>query len=480
MSEGQEWLIIRTDLDEQVGKVRLSDFNLSLPAENIFDEPTRCYKVNKAWAKIITGALDLLTEIGVWKDAENEGYSGIQQILQMLEGDDCMDCDDVEACLATSAIIANLQAQITANLAAIQSNDTDIAANLAAIQANDTDIANLDSRVSQNEADIAFNLGEINTLTDLVNTNITNIGNNLAAIQSNDTELADHETRIAALEAAGGGGGGGGIKTTVYTVDLVTHTDFSNTTWLPLTGAFISHDFTLPNALIIFECVSVKLTGALDLFLRLAVNAVSGIVEMRSSTTGYFSLQVSNTFANVPSGLQLVTLEGKVGNGSGRINGNQWLSFTIIEYGDIPEELGIVTFDPGGYSLYTFDSSPTTASIESGGNPDNCLEMANLTDTDWLEIEIDLQTPQTITDLVLDIWHSAEASATKYEVYIDDVLELLWSNNTHDTAAWHSMSCDTDTGGGFPFVGTTIRFRVTAQSSGISLLKLDNLDVQVS
>lgn len=162
--------------DEQKRYVSLDDLQLVPPAVGVFDEPLRCYAVNHEWAKIITGAVSILLNVACWRDAEDDSYSGIQQVMEFLIGADCMDCNDVETCLQTSATILAIQSAINNNAAAIQQNAAAIGNNLQSIL--------------QNEADIAFNLGEINTLTDIA---------------------LDHEDRIAALEAATPGSGSGGV-----------------------------------------------------------------------------------------------------------------------------------------------------------------------------------------------------------------------------------------------------------------------------
>lgn len=56
----------------------------------IFDDPLRCYKINKKWAKFLTGMVLWLAESPVWKNAQDEGYSAIDEFSKFLEGDDCM------------------------------------------------------------------------------------------------------------------------------------------------------------------------------------------------------------------------------------------------------------------------------------------------------------------------------------------------------------------------------------------------------
>lgn len=60
------------------------------PEGGIQDEPTRCYKISKKWAKFLTGMVGWLADIPVWAQAQDEGYSAIDAFEQFLTGDDCM------------------------------------------------------------------------------------------------------------------------------------------------------------------------------------------------------------------------------------------------------------------------------------------------------------------------------------------------------------------------------------------------------
>lgn len=126
---------ILTIHDERQRIVELSDFNLSLPSVDIFDEPTRCYIVNKEWAKIITGAISLLLEIAVWKDADDESYIGILKIQEYLIGDNCdmpLDCEDIDDCLETSEIIEAMDdntAQNSSDLSNLSNEVDDLESN---------------------------------------------------------------------------------------------------------------------------------------------------------------------------------------------------------------------------------------------------------------------------------------------------------------------------------------------------------------
>lgn len=76
-------------LDDKQRILDLTTYKFQPPSVGIFDAPTRCYSANVEWAKIIEGHLDWLTEIAAWKEAENETYIGIQEMLKFLEGTDC-------------------------------------------------------------------------------------------------------------------------------------------------------------------------------------------------------------------------------------------------------------------------------------------------------------------------------------------------------------------------------------------------------
>ena len=90
--------IDRPDVEDRVividdEKKRVIDWYnvaLPLPEVDIYDEPTRCYKINLEWAKIVMGMVAWLTEIAAWKEAQHEGYVGIEQVSKFLEGVDCM------------------------------------------------------------------------------------------------------------------------------------------------------------------------------------------------------------------------------------------------------------------------------------------------------------------------------------------------------------------------------------------------------
>ena len=76
--------------DEKKRALDLWDVRLMPPDVGIFDEPTRCYRINKHWAAIVMGMVSWLAELPVWVEAEHEGYSAIEEIQRFLVGNDCM------------------------------------------------------------------------------------------------------------------------------------------------------------------------------------------------------------------------------------------------------------------------------------------------------------------------------------------------------------------------------------------------------
>lgn len=83
------------------------------PEVGIFDEPTRCFKVNHEWWSIIAGMVSWLTDPIAWQNATDETYIAIQEIRKFMLGSECcMDCTELQECLETSSVIIELQQQI--------------------------------------------------------------------------------------------------------------------------------------------------------------------------------------------------------------------------------------------------------------------------------------------------------------------------------------------------------------------------------
>lgn len=80
---------IQTILDEKQRAIFLSEMERIMPSVGIHDEPTRCFRFNLEWCKIVIGWLLWMTDIAFWKDAQDESYSAIRQMLIALEGSSC-------------------------------------------------------------------------------------------------------------------------------------------------------------------------------------------------------------------------------------------------------------------------------------------------------------------------------------------------------------------------------------------------------
>lgn len=100
----------RTTLDEKNRFGTLPFDRLTWPTVGIHDAPFRCYRINLEWTPLITGLIGLLAETRMWKDVYEKDAYPIQQILEMLKGEDCLvvNCDEVDDCLETSESIAAL------------------------------------------------------------------------------------------------------------------------------------------------------------------------------------------------------------------------------------------------------------------------------------------------------------------------------------------------------------------------------------
>jgi hypothetical protein len=103
--------------DEKDIVLRLSDYNFEPPVSDIHSGAQYYYSCNKEWAKIIDGHVSWLASVAAWKEAENQDYHGITQILKFLRRVTLptppeFDCGDVEDCLETSDIIAEIHTDI--------------------------------------------------------------------------------------------------------------------------------------------------------------------------------------------------------------------------------------------------------------------------------------------------------------------------------------------------------------------------------
>ncbi len=133
-----------TEHDEKERMLDLSAMNLTPPDVGVFDEPTRCYRLNNEWAKIVMGIVSWLAATPVWQDAENEGYSAIEEILNFMVGYDCIPQlrvrqNPLNPCILESSPDAGNTWDVFADLSLCQSdggNDYFIQVNINQIQIN--------------------------------------------------------------------------------------------------------------------------------------------------------------------------------------------------------------------------------------------------------------------------------------------------------------------------------------------------------
>lgn len=115
---------IRTILDERQIVLRPSETKLTLPVSDIHTGELRCIKYSLEWSPIIEGWLSHLANVSAWSEAQEDDYSGIQQILKMLKGESCViDCGEVDDCLETSEIISVLETDTAANTTKSTNNE---------------------------------------------------------------------------------------------------------------------------------------------------------------------------------------------------------------------------------------------------------------------------------------------------------------------------------------------------------------------
>lgn len=80
---------VRVIDDEKKRALDLSTMNLVPPSVGIFDEPTRCYRINHEWGKIVMGMVSWLATVAPWRDATEDNYIGITEISRFMQGDSC-------------------------------------------------------------------------------------------------------------------------------------------------------------------------------------------------------------------------------------------------------------------------------------------------------------------------------------------------------------------------------------------------------
>lgn len=378
-----------------------------------------------------------------------------------------IDCNEVETCLSTSAIIAAIQSDILA----LQTND--------AIQ--DSDIDTLQSDVNTIKT---VDIPQINlTLADH-ETRLDAIELDLAQKTLNDT---DHDNRITDLENIHphnyGSGGGGQL------VEFSANSHFLNAD-LPTTlinvwelASFITHTFTHPNALIIIEVKGRSTTAAPIGKLRIKVNGVAGSQEGWTQDVNVQSLQVNDKFTGIVTGSPVqVQLEFATTGGVFVLSDNQYVQYSIWEFSDAPTgNPDVVTFDTGGHP-YTLPVGQI-GTIQSVGNPDNALQGINASNGvngDYIEVEIDLGSATQINDISYDLWNNHASGHAGVTIYFDGVPDN-YGNDIYAKDTWVSTNWSAKGTGVFPITAQLVRVRAWAWSSEtIPDLRLDNIFVDTT
>jgi hypothetical protein len=444
--------------DERQRTVDLSDFKLELPTVGIFDEPRRCYTVNKQWAKIVTGAVSLLLEIAVWPDAEHEGYSGINQILEFLKGEDCMGYGDIVDIRINDCDLEAFIDEQWVNKGSLLDCITPIQTSLQSqITSNDNDIANLKN------ADISLQSQITSNDNDIVNLQID------ASQQA--LTINDHENRISILEAAGGGAGGGAVKMKAYSIDIGSNFTNPAVAWIDTT-AIIQHNFTLPNALIVFE-YRANAAGICQFRIRCG-NQNSATLSQISGTTG-FSTQSNAYFESIQTGITDVVLQMQRVTSGGSIVAGSFIQIFIIETGSLGFTGGTVTFDDGGYSSYELPNDANQVGIvSSGGNPGDCALAQGLQSADAIIIEIDLGEDVEISSINIDLFSSSLPDSL-IMWFVDGQpqtnMQAVGLNN-----AWGTFAMPL---GDFPITGQLIRIQFVAWNTSVADMRVDNIEINV-
>ena len=71
--------------------IEIGKTNRVPPEVGIFDAPVRCFRVNEQWWALIAGQIHWLADVAAWRDAQDESYPPIVEILKFMQGVECAD-----------------------------------------------------------------------------------------------------------------------------------------------------------------------------------------------------------------------------------------------------------------------------------------------------------------------------------------------------------------------------------------------------
>lgn len=80
---------LKTEYDEQRYTPTPRREALQAPTIGIFEEPTRCLRINKAWWSHVSGMIDVLSSPELWQGDSEEKTRAITEIAALLAYDDC-------------------------------------------------------------------------------------------------------------------------------------------------------------------------------------------------------------------------------------------------------------------------------------------------------------------------------------------------------------------------------------------------------
>ena len=371
----------------------------------------------------------------------------------------------------------------------ISSNDADILANQNSIALLGSQMGSFDARITTNEGKIA----SLESLTQGHSDDILQLLIDVEQIQDVDlpqinlnhqnqqTSINDHETRITALEGASSNPSWQPTRLD-FDHDYGSTGDFSvnPNDWLTLLPLSPTWEIGANN---LYVQVTWKLTfsasgNGQECFFRAEYNGNYQYIGAYINTLQDPDLPVTlvATFPNVPAGNHVFALQ--VTSSS-----NQAFSLveeqrgSVFQVSDaIAPSNPLVTFDVGGYP---FNSTGTVGVVQTGGNPDFCLAANNVPLNDYIEVTIDLGSPENITDILFDFKWSASRNIA---VYIDGILRgSTGSEFGRPTNTWNAWSWANDGfSAEFPTTGQVVKVRATTTVAGNLILALDNVEVQIT
>ena len=133
----------------------------------------------------------------------------------------------------------------------------------------------------------------------------------------------------------------------------------------------------------------------------------------------------------------------------------------------------IVTFDAGGYAY----DSISNGTIQTGGNPDNCLRNDAVAAFASMSTFIDLGSSKTISNIKYDAYKVGTAYIS---IYVDTVQVLGAFNMGLTDSTWTAVDLLADDPPSFPMVGQVVEIRFGNITPGSSAHRMDNIEIIAS